>query len=338
MSKLKSTSRLKSMVKNSNHHFFRNLSRILKYGLIGFGRNVWLSLTATIVTTLTLVLLFATIIAGAVLNSTADAMREKIDISIFFEPGTSKSDLVSMASTMNKDSNVKSVEYSTSEEEFAKMKQEYIDKDDQKMLNAIEMVGEEAFIKKQPAAMRIKAYDTSDLASIKSIVNNDEEFRENISKDKDHAPTYDSNSSAISTISSWADIATKGGGALSILFIIISTLVIFNTIRMAIYSRSEEIYMEKLVGADNGFIRGPFLVEAMISGIFAGILSGIVSLIGYNTLAPKLKAYEISVDVVNNFLSEPRNVVLLFLILVGTGMVITFISARLAIHKYLKKF
>ena len=76
MSKQKSTSRIKSMIKNSNHHFFRNLGRIYKYGVIGFGRNIWLSITATIVTTLTLVLLLTTVIAGAVLNSTADAMRE----------------------------------------------------------------------------------------------------------------------------------------------------------------------------------------------------------------------------------------------------------------------
>ena len=338
MSKVKSTNRLKSMVKNSNHHVFRQIGRIFKYGVIGFGRNIWLSITATIVTTLTLVLLFATIIAGAVLNSTADAMREKIDISIFFEPGTSKSDLASMANTMKKDSNVKSVDYSTSEEEFKKLRQEYVDKDNQDMLNTIDIVGEDVFIKQQPAAMRVKVYDTGDLDSIKTIVNTDDEFQENLNKSDKYAPTYDSNSAAISTISSWADIATKGGGALCILFVVISTLVIFNTIRMAIYSRSEEIYMEKLVGADNGFIRGPFIVEAMISGVFAGVISGGIGLLGYNALAPKLKAYEISVDVVNNFFGEPKNIILIFIALVFTGMIITFISSRLAIHKYLKKF
>ena len=338
MSKAKTPRRLKSMIKSTNRHFFRQLGRIFKYGAIGFGRNIWLSITATIVASLTLILLLATVVAGAVLNSTADAMRQKIDISVFFEPGTSKSDLASMASTLKQNDNVKSVEYSTSEEEFEKLKQEYVTKDDQNMLNTIDIVGEEVFIKKQPAAMRIKVYDTDNLDGIKTIVNTDEEFQENISKDKDKAPTYDTNSSAIATISSWANIATKGGGALSILFIIISTLVIFNTIRMAIYSRSEEIYMEKLVGADNSFIRGPFLVEAMISGIAAGIIAGTIGLISYNALAPNLKAYEISVDAVNEFLADPKNIVLLFIVLIGTGIIITLISARLAIKKYLKKF
>lgn len=338
MSKEKSTSRLKMMIKNTNRHFFRNLGRIFKYGGIGFMRNIWLSITATIVTTLTLVLLFATIIAGSVLSSTADSMREKIDISIFFEPGTAKKDLVSMANTMKRDDNVKSVEVTTSEEEFAKLKQEYVDTDNQQMLQTIDLVGEETFIKKQPAAMRVKAYDTSNLDNIKHIVNTDEEFQENLNKQPKYAPTYDTNNAAISTISSWADIATKGGTALSILFIVISTLVIFNTIRMAIYSRAEEIYMEKLVGADTGFIRGPFLVEAMMSGIFAGILAGLIGLFGYNGLAPKLEEYSISVGYVNEFFATAQNIILVFIALIGVGIVITFISARLAIHKYLKRF
>lgn len=336
MSREKTINRLKTMLKTTNHHFFRNLGRIFKYGGIGFMRNFWLSITATVVTTLTLVLLFATIIAGSVLSSTADSMREKIDISIFFEPGTEKRDLVSMANTMKQDENVKSVDVTTSEEEFAKLYKEYVDSDNQQLLTTIDLVGEETFIKKTPAAMRIKVYNTDDLSSIKNIVNTNDEFQENLSKKND--PTYDANSSVISTISSWANIATKGGTALCILFLIISTLVIFNTIRMAIYSRAEEIYMEKLVGADNSFIRGPFLIEAMASGVFAGIISGIISLIGYNILSPRLDSFDINVASVNDFLSYPQNIFLVFVLLVGTGIIITFISARLAIHKYLKKF
>lgn len=336
MSKNKSEDRLRTMTKNSTRHIVRQFIRVLKYGVIGFGRNIWLSITATIVTTLTLVLLFATIIAGVVLSSTADAMREKIDITIYFQSKATKLDLADMGNIMAKDENVKSVEFSTSEEEFNKLYEGYVQENNEKMIAAIDMVGRDAFIKKQPAAMRIKVYDTDNLSSVKSIVNTNEKFIENISEDK--APTYNTNSSAISTISSWANIATKGGVALCILFLVISTLVIFNTIRMAIYSRSEEIYMEKLVGAGNGFIRGPFLVEAMMSGIGAGILSSIIGFVAYNALSPKLQAYEISVSAVNSIFSEPRNITLVVLALIGTGMIITLISSRLAVHKYLKKF
>ena len=338
MSKAKTTSRLKSMIKNSNRHFFRNLGRIFKYGVIGFGRNIWLSITATIVTTLTLVLLFATIIAGVVLTNTADSIRKKIDISVYFEPDTSKVALSSMKSKMEQLDNVSEAKISTSEEEFEKMKQEAIEKDDQSTLTAIETIGEKLFVKKQPAAMSVSVYDPDDLDSIKNLVATDEEFKDNLSKNSKYAPTYDTKSSTIQTISSWANIATTGGTALCVLFLVISILVIFNTIRMAIYSRSEEIYMEKLVGADNSFIRGPFLIEAMMSGVFAGIIAGTLSLIGYWTLSPKLAAYDISVASVDAFIGGTKGALLIFVALIGTGMIITLISSRLAVHKYLKKF
>lgn len=341
MSKQGSKSRLKVMAKSHTTHFFRQLGRIIKYGVIGFGRNIWLSLTATIVTALTLILLFATIIASIVLNNTADAMREKIDITIYFKPGTTSVELKEMAETMKKDSNVRSVTYSTSEEEAQKLYNSYSEKaqsgDDEssKMLETIKLIGEDRMIDNQPAAMRIKVYDTDNLDSIKNIVNTDEKFAKKRSEDKE--PTYDTNSSAISTISSWANIATKGGFALSVIFFVISVLVIFNTIRMAIYSRSEEIYMEKLVGANNSFIRGPFLVEAMISGIFAGIIASIASICAYWAVAPKLESYGISISNVSAFLMEPHNVALVGLALVLIGIIITLVSALLAIHKYLRK-
>lgn len=338
MSKLKSTSRLKSMVKNSNHHFFRNLSRIFKYGVIGFGRNIWLSITATIVTTLTLILLFVTIIAGVVLTNTADVMRKKIEISIYFEPGTSKIALTSMKGKMEQLDNVAKAEISTSEEEFQKMKQEAIDKDNQEKLQTIEIIGEKLFVKKMPASMRVSVYDPDDLSTVKNLVSTDEEFKDNLNTDSKYAPTYDTKSTTIQTISSWANIATTGGTALCILFLVISILVIFNTIRMAIYSRSEEIYMEKLVGADNSFIRGPFLIEAMMSGIFAGIIASILSLIGYWTLSPKLAGYDISVANVDAFIGNAQGTILVIVTLIGTGMIITLVSSRLAVHKYLKKF
>ena len=336
-SKRKSEIRLRSMVKNSSTHFFRNLSRIFKYGVIGFCRNIWLSLTATIVTTLTLILLFATVVAGSVLNSTADAMREKIDITIFFKPGTSVTTLASMTNTMKKDKNVKEINYSTSDEEYEKFLKETESDGDNDILAALsDDAMRDIMLKSMQSTMRIKVYNADNLDSIKDVVKTDEEFVKNLDSTKD--PTYNTNDTAINTISSWANVATSGGTALCALFLIISTLVIFNTIRMAIYSRSEEIYMEKLVGADSSFIRGPFHVEAMMSGIFAGIIASISGLLIYNALGPKMKAYDISVEDVNVFLAEPKNIVLIFLILIGIGIVVTFCSSRLAIQKYLKRF
>ena len=316
--------RLKTMSKNSRGNLMRNNLRILKYGAIGYGRNIWLSITSTFVMTLTLILLFVTVIASIILSSTADRMRDKIDITIFFKPGTETSVLQEMANIIKKDTNVKSAEYSTSEQEYAKFTEETKKAGDVALLatlNDDDM--KELMLKSMQSTLRVKVYNADRLDNIKDIVNTDTTFRDNIDPKKE-------------TIASWANIAKTGGFALSGIFLIISILVIFNTIRMAIYSRSEEIYMEKLVGADNHFVRGPFLVEAMISGILAGIFSTILGFILFGFAAPKLASYDIDVSEISRYIYSP-SMGLIALALIGLGLIIAFASSRLAVSKYLKR-
>mgnify|MGYP001008226173 CR=1 FL=1 len=327
--------RLKTMSKNSRGNLMRNNLRILKYGVIGYGRNIWLSITSTFVMTLTLILLFVTIIASIILSSTADRMRDKIDITIFFRPGTEVSTLQEMTDIIKKDSNVKSAEYSTSEQEYEKFVEETKKTSDVALLatlNDDEM--KEVMLKSMQSTIRVKVYNADRLDNIKDIVNMNATFRENIDTKKE--PTYNTNDTAIETIASWSNIAKTGGFALSGIFLIISILVIFNTIRMAIYSRSEEIYMEKLVGADNHFVRGPFLVEAMISGILAGIFSTIIGFLLFGFAAPKLTSYDIDISEISKVIYSPK-MCLIALSLIFLGMIIAFSSSRLAVSKYLKR-
>lgn len=323
------------MSKNSRGNFLRNNLRILKYGVIGYGRNIWLSITSTFVMTLTLILLFITVIASIILSSTADRMRDKIDITIFFKPGTEVAALQEMTDIVKKDSNVKSAEYSTSDQEYAKVIDDTKKTGDAALLatlNDDDM--KEAMLKSMQSTLRIKVYNADRLDNIKNIVTTNTTFKDNL--DPKREPTYNTNNTAIETIASWANIAKTGGFALSGVFLVISILVIFNTIRMAIYSRSEEIYMEKLVGADNHFVRGPFLVEAMISGILAGVFASILGFLIFGFAAPKLTSYDIDVSEIGKIIYSP-NYLLVSLALIFLGIIIAFTSSRLAVSKYLKK-
>lgn len=328
--------RLKTMAKNGSAHKFRTASRIAKYGASGFKRNIWLSVAATLVMTFTLVLLFVTVIASVVLSSTADIMREKIDITIFFKPGTDISTLESMASTMRQDPNVKSITVADSATEYERFLEETKSSGDKEILQTLDDENmKEIMLNNMQSTMRIKVKDPDPekLNSIKYIVSTDEEFVENLDNTK--APTYSTNDQAIGTITSWANIAKNGGLILSALFLVISVLVIFNTIRMAIFSRREEIYMEKLVGADNTFIRGPFLVEAMMSGVLAGVLASGIGYSAYRILAPKLADYDIDISAVSGVL-DTNWIIAVFAAMIILGAVVGLISARLAVRKYLK--
>lgn len=330
--KQKQKENLKTLVDNSKVSKVRSMGRVFRYGTASFARNIWLSIAATLVMTITLVILLVTIAASLILNSTAAAMRDKIDITVYFRPGTSLETLANMGDMLKSDPNVKSVEVSDSAMEYEVYLRENQDNTDlMEVLQDPTM--SEIMLNTMTAIMRIKVHDPDNLDQLKHIVNTTEIFQEYINPELE--PTYDENREIIEGISSYANIAKNGGLILGAIFLVISMLMIFNTIRMAIFSRREEIYMMKLVGADTSFIRGPFLVEAEICGVVSGVLASTIAYAGYHFLAPSLLDQGIDISTISEVMDSGK-LVLLYLVVVAAGIIIGNISARLAMQKYLK--
>lgn len=323
---------LRTMQKTRQKHPMRTEARIVKYGTSGFKRNIWLSSAATVVMAMTLIILFVTVVASVILTSTAELMKDKIDITIYIKPNTSQETLDELSGILGSDKNVKNITTSTSEEEYNKFLEENAESED--IINILDEEMKKIMISKMQATMRVKVYDVDDLSSIKDTVETNEVFLKYTDKEK--APTYDVNQVEIATITSWARIARTGGFVLAIVFLIISVLIIFSTIRMAIFSRREEIYMMKLVGAEKRFIRGPFLVEAEICGIIAGIVAATASYFGFMFMAPKLAGYGIDVVSITDVL-QSNKLILVYLAFIVAGILIGRASARLAVSKYLHK-
>lgn len=323
---------LKTMTKNSGSHKLRTTRRIVKYGAASFLRNVWLSAAATLVMTITLLIIFLTFVASIILSNTADTIRDKIDITIFFKPETSENILKEMKQTLDASDNVKQTKISTSEQEYQLTLAENADKKElSSMLKDKKM--RDKILSAIPSTIRIKLHDINNIDSVRRIVENDPQFIKY--RNQEQAPSYDVDQAKIDTIRSWANIAKNGGIALGVIFLIISVLVIFNTIRMAIFSRREEIYMMKLVGADSAFIRGPFLVEAQICGIISGVIASLAGFFGFKLVAPRLADYGIDVTTVSKIL-QSEWLVAVFAALILLGMIIGSVSARLAMRRYLR--
>ena len=325
---------LKTLAKESNHRL-RSRRRVVKYGTVGFGRNIWLSIASTLVMTITLLILFTTVFSNFILTKTATSIRDKIDITIFLKPETEKETLEKLADVLRENNNVKkdSITINTSEDELNLFIEENADNSE-----LIETLTEDdmktIMLKTMQSTIRFKVFDPDNLDSLKSTIENNESFAMYLDPEKE--PTYDMNQAEIATISSWANIAKNGGLILGAVFLAISILFIFNTIRMAIFSRREEINMMKLVGADRSFIRGPFLVEARLSGMISGIIAATISYFGFKAIYPTLESYGISISSLTEYL-DSFWLVIFFCIMILLGMLICSISARLALKKYLKK-
>ena len=125
----------------------------------------------------------------------------------------------------------------------------------------------------------------------------------------------------------------RGGLALTVFLGLIAGLVVFNTIRLAIYSNREEIGIMRLVGASNALVRGPSVVEGVISGGLAAILSLVIAAPIVYFLSPHLKVFIPGLDIFHYFYA---NIFRLFIYQVLFAVGIGALSSFVAVRRYLK--
>jgi cell division transport system permease protein len=298
--------------------------RVLHAGVRNFMRNMWLSTAATAVMTITLCIIIISFISNSALTSTIKSVTDKIDISVYLNDAVTNDQRLSFQQALLLDPNVQSVTYTSKEQALASYKAKNLN--NPSVLQGLQFAGNPL-----PASFDVKAKDPQHLQSIINVTN-EPQFASML--DPTAPPSYSGqNKDTINRIVKVSDFFKTSGLAASVIFVIISTLIIFNTIRMAIFTRREEIEIMKLVGATKWFIRGPFIFEAAMYGVIA---AGIAVVLSYSLLlggAPKLGNYIQVQSTITFFQSYPILIVLSeFLI----GIFIGAFSSMLAMSRYLK--
>jgi cell division transport system permease protein len=300
--------------------------RMCRYGVNNFTRNAWLTIAATAVMTITLLILLITVIAQNVLADTAIAIGKRIDRSIYLKTGTSEDQARVILSDLRQLSNVDGVTFISTEEGKANFAQ--MNKNSLGTLSALNEA-----TNKIPATIRISLKDVNDTGQIVAYVNTSKELKKYI--DPNRKPSFMSErKSATDTIADWTRLVQQIGIGMSIIFVSISMLIIFNTIRMAIFNRKEEIQMMKLIGADRSFIRGPFVVEAIVYGIIAAVVATALGITLMSAFAPSMQSWGIEIGPTVDLLTTYIAFVLLGMIAIGA--LIGTISSLLATRRYLK--
>jgi cell division transport system permease protein len=297
--------------------------RILIAGGRNFMRNAWLSTAATAVMTITLSFIIVSFISNSAFTNTIKNVTDKIDISIYLNDKVTPDQRDNLQAALEAHPNTESVNYTSKEEAVAAFKAEHAG--DAKLLQGLEIAGNAL-----PASFQVKAKDPKELDSIISIANR-EEFKPLL--DPSAPPTYSGkNKRTIDNIVRVSNFLVTAGLVASCLFLIISTLIIFNTIRMAIFTRRDEIEIMKLVGATKWFIRGPFIFEAALYGIVAAIIAASLSYTLLMTLGPKLNY----IDMVPTMAFFQTYSILIVGAVMLVGIFIGAFSSILAMSRYLK--
>jgi cell division transport system permease protein len=297
--------------------------RMIKTSWQGFKRNGWLSFVAIfmMMQALLLITLFVSLNIGV--DKTIQAINERIDVAVFFKEYISEDSILTFKEEVENVVDVKSVTYISQVEAL----DNYIaqNQDSQALLDVI---GEDASF--LPASLEIKVDDPY---VIESVVGEIESRDEN---DIILETTLKKNQEVINRLRQINQFAGFANIVLSLIFIIIALLIIFNTIRITIFTRREEIEIMKLVGATDWYIRWPFIVEGIIYGIAGAILAFIISILGYWLLASSLSGQYFSMGLTNVQLFNPLLFIELFIIQLLIGILVGAISSYLSTKRHLR--
>ena len=300
--------------------------RIIKAGFLNFRRSGATSWAAVLVFTITLFVISTIILLQAVLHSSLDQIKNKVDVTIYFNTGTSEDQITAFKNSIQKLPEVDTVTYTSADEALKLFRDRH--SDDYSTIQALNEIGSNPL----GAYLSIKAKEISQYESIANFMQSDSALSLGSASIVNKIDYYQ-NKLVISRLDSIIAGANKLGVVLTLLLVIISIIITLNTIRLTIFISKEEIGVMRLVGASKMRVRGPFLVEGVIYGIVATLVTLLLLWPAtmwfgrHMTLFLGLNLYEYYIS---NFFQ-------IMIIILFSGSLLGIISSSLAVRKYLNR-
>jgi len=301
-------------------------SRIVTTGLVNFARNSWLAIAAMAVMVVTLTIILFSLIANATFTNTIQQITSKIDVSVYLKDTVTDADAHKLMAKIENLPNVEKVSYVSKEEVLQKYIKDNADNPD--LLGAVSQADNPL-----PATIRIKPRDLNKLDDIKTFLS-----KKDIASLQSDQPSYSGDrKEAIDKITHATNILQRVGIVAVVVFAIISVLIIFNTIQMAIFNRRDELTIMRLLGASTWYIRGPFVVESIVYGILSAIVSVFLIHSMFVAASSTLQATSLGLLDINysaEYFKSHMWALLLMQLLVG--ILIGAASSTVATRRYLK--
>ena len=257
------------------------------------------------------------LILGENINHFVEEVESVQGVQVFINNDATQEQIDEIGDKIRQIDGVSTVEYVSKDDALQQMKDRFGDKQD--LLDGYE---ENNIF---PASYVVTLTDLTKSQEVQDQILTFENIKKITSKDE-----------TVTTLINLANGIKIVTGVILVLLIIISVFIIANTIKLTVHARRKEISIMKYVGATNGFIRWPFIVEGMIIGIFASIISIAIVGFAYNIIAQKLISSEF-MQVINMSLvtfGDMFNSIIFVYMLLGIG--IGAVGSVISMRKYLK--
>lgn len=253
--------------------------RIWSYAWKNFTRNVWMGLATIFVLVLSLLSVNVLVGVNALLEQAVATLEDKVDVTVYFKPETPEAVLQQAQFFMVSLPQVGAANLFTRDQALEIFKAQHAN--DPKILDALSELDQNPL----GPSMVIKAKETEDYPFLIEALKNPQ-FDFAI-----ESKTYDDHALAITRVREVGDSARLFGAILIAIFAVFSVLIVYNAIRVAIYTQRREIAIMRLVGASGAFVRLPFVFEGLVLAV-ASLLAtaGIIALAVYG-LEPRLVSF-----------------------------------------------
>jgi len=308
-------------------HEFLSLSRIIKTGLVNLFRNISLSAAAIAVMMITLTIILFSVLANATFQNTIAQINNEISISVWLNDSVTTAQVNNEMSLIRKLPNVKSVSFISKIQALAIYKAE--------QPNNTQLQQEVTETNNPlPASIEVKPIDSTKIQTIENFLKKPATVA---LEDPQYGNSYGGDQKvAIDKIAHATSILREAGLIAIVVFAAVSVLIIFNTIRMAIFNRREEIRTMRLLGARTWYIRGPFVVESMCYGIFAAILASSLVDAVFVGSSSALEASSLGLlDINYSHTYFVQHFWILLTLELAIGIIIGAVSSVIATRKYL---
>ena len=301
-----------------------SLLYFFKESLTGFTRNLSTALGSIVTIFLSLLIIGIFLIGGFIVENVVSSVENKVSISAWLSDDASDSDITTLENYIQGLEGVQSVGFTTKEQALENFRNS--------MTSNPEIVDQLDGQNPLPASIEVELSDPQMVETIAGQIQSNETFRKICDDPSDPADSLKYGQKSVERLFDLTNYIRYIGIALIALLIFIAMVFINNTIRLAILARRKEIAIMRLVGASNGFIRGPFLMEGALHAIIGSLLA-----VGSLELLRSLVFPEVSKALVWLPLDLGTSTTfMIYAALIIAGLLIGLIGSALAMRRYLK--
>jgi cell division transport system permease protein len=302
--------------------FLLSFGRIIKFSFQDIFRNIWLSIVTVTILVLALFSINMLLVVQVISQASIGAVKDKIDVSIYVKPDAPEEEILNLKNKIESISEVKSVSYVSKAEALESFRLR--NEDNPELMQALKEIG------KNPLSPSF-TIKPKDVETSQQLINELNKLDNTIIESKN----FSDHKILLEKINAITKKVNEAGMAVSAIFIFITVLVIFNAVRVGIYTHRKEIGIMRLVGASNFFIHMPFVFSSLIFS-FIGVCLIVAIFYPFLTLLqPYIEAFFVNYNV-NIITYYNSHFFQIFGAQLFGSALVNVIASYIAIRKYAK--